>query len=185
MKLLLHTCCAPCAIEPLREAKKDNFTVTGFFYNPNVHPYSEYVRRKKESEKLFESERLKLISPEYDVTYFFRNIAGNERTPGRCLACWEARLAGTLSFANENKFDAFTTTLLGSPYQDHGVLKNICENLSKKNKIDFYYKDFRTGFREAHNLAKAKGIYCQNYCGCVFSMVEREEAKGIRHELRR
>ena len=80
-------------------------------------------------------------------------------------------------FALENGFDAFTTTLLGSPYQEHEVVKNICEEVAKEAGIKFYYEDLRIGFKEAHARAKSKGIYCQNYCGCLFSEKERIEAK--------
>lgn len=177
MKLLLHTCCGPCAIYPVHEAKNDGFTITGFFYNPNIHPLSEYIKRKKEAENYFKSEGLALIPEECNVSIFFKNVAGYETSPGRCSICWDMRLEEASRFAKENKFDAFTTTLLGSPYQDHQVLKSICENLSKEKDMDFYYRDFRIGHRDGHKKAKEKGMYCQNYCGCVFSMVEREEKR--------
>lgn len=188
MKLLLHVCCAPCAIYPVSEAKKDNFSVTGFFFNPNIHPPSEYIRRREAAQAYFKSEGLNLVISEYDSSDFFRNVNKPPSEPGRfgrrfeegltrCAACWKMRLEETLSFAEKGRFDAFSTTLLGSPYQNHEVLKDICERLSKENKIDFYYKDFRIGFRAAHNLAGEKGMYCQNYCGCVFSMIEREKTK--------
>ena len=95
------------------------------------------------------------------------------------------RLAETARFAKKNRFDAFTTTLLGSPYQEHGVLKNICEKLSKEEKIRFYYKDFRAGFRDAQKQAREKKMYCQNYCGCVFSLVEREEERKTKNAKRK
>lgn len=177
MKLALHTCCAPCAIYPTQEAKSENLSVTGFFYNPNIHPSPEYIKRKKECEEYFKSENIEFISPEESVLDFFNATAEKEIPPQRCAACWEMRLRKTATFAKEKGFDAFTTTLLGSPYQDHGKLKDICEKLSKEYGIPFYYKDFRLGFRDAHKVARMRGIYCQNYCGCVFSVVEREEAK--------
>ncbi|MEE9500076.1 MAG: epoxyqueuosine reductase QueH [Candidatus Omnitrophota bacterium] len=175
MRLLLHTCCAPCAIYPVREAKKDNYVVTGFFYNPNIHPYSEYIRRRREAEIYFKSEGLELLVPEYDTDDFFKNI----RT-SRCGVCRNIRLEKTASFAKEKGFDSFTTTLLGSPYQDHNPLTELCENLSKGTGLNLYYKDFRIGFGDAHKAAREKGMYCQNYCGCVFSMVEREEARKVK-----
>ena len=80
-----------------------------------------------------------------------------------------------VGFAKENGFDAFTTTLLGSPYQDHETLKKICEDIAKNAGIKFYYDDFRVGFKKAQDTAKSKGIYRQNYCGCLFSEKERME----------
>ena len=82
-----------------------------------------------------------------------------------------------VKFAKENGFDAFTTTLLGSPYQDHDILKNICEDIAKSVDIKFYYDDFRTGFKRGQEIAKSKGIYRQNYCGCLFSEKEKLEKK--------
>ena len=189
MKLLAHTCCAPCAISVVDEAKKDNLSVTGFFCNPNIHPRPEYLRRMETARKYFKSEGLKLIFLTYEPANFFMgtpHFLGTSRKNGvspksgvspRCSACWEMRLEETVSFAKEKGFDAFTTTLLGSPYQGHGALRGICEDLSRKKRVRFYYKDFRTGFRRAHDIARENGIYCQKYCGCVFSMVEREEAR--------
>ena len=83
----------------------------------------------------------------------------------------------TAKFARENAFDAFTTTLLGSPYQDHDVLMSICEDTAKESGVKFYYQDFRTGFKTAHEKARKGGMYCQNYCGCLFSEKERIEKR--------
>lgn len=177
MKLLLHTCCAPCAIGIVREAKADKFDITGFFYNPNIHPLTEYLKRKKEAEGYFGPESVELISPEYNDKDFFNAVSGKKAPPARCLACWEMRMGKALSFARDEGFDAFTTTLLASPYQDHAALKGISERLSREVGINFYYRDFRKGFKDAHREAREKGMYCQNYCGCIFSLVERKEAR--------
>ena len=174
MKLLLHTCCAPCAIYPIDQAKKDKFEVTGFFSNSNIHPQGEYIKRKNAARELFKREGLELFFVTYDASDFFRMVAGDAQPPERCSICWKMRLEETVSFAEKNGFDAFTTTLLGSPYQDHEILRRICESLSAKSSVRFYYKDFRDGFRIGHKEAKEKSLYCQRYCGCIFSMVERE-----------
>jgi len=173
LRLLLHTCCAPCAIYPVNEAKKDNFTVTGFFCNSNIHPEFEYVKRKKAVKDFFESEGKDVFFTAYDMSDFFENVPGCENSAERCLSCWNMRLAEAASFAKKNRFDAFTTTLLGSPYQGHDAIKGICEELSRKTGVRFYYKDFRVGFRGAHDIARKKNMYRQKYCGCVFSMVEK------------
>lgn len=127
--------------------------------------------------KYFESAGGGFSSPEYNTGDFFKLTAGLEDPRRRCPGCWKMRVARSVDFAQKNGFDLFTTTLLGSPYQDHGALRGICEDLSRGKKARFYYKDFRTGFRRAHDIAGEKGIYRQKYCGCVFSMVEREEAR--------
>jgi len=177
LKLLLHTCCAPCAIYPVTEGKNDDVELTGFFYNPNIHPASEYLRRKKACVDYFESEGIELILPERNPGDYFINH-GEAPREDRCRSCWGMRLFETARFAKENGFDSFTTTLLGSPYQEHDTLKELCREAAEKSGSRFYYKDFRVGFKSAHLKARMKGIYRQNYCGCVFSLVERHEAKS-------
>ena len=147
--------------------------VTGLFYNPNIHQYSEYIRRREAAQRYAAGAGLELIEGPYDMENYFQNTAYNEKTSSRCPVCWWLRISKTAKSASEKGFDAFTTTLLGSPYQDHDVIKNICEDVSGKSGVNFYYRDFRAGFRQAQAKAKASGIYCQNYCGCVFSEKER------------
>lgn len=178
MNILLHICCAPCAIFPVEELKKPGHKIAGFFYNPNIHPYSEYLKRKAEVEKYSKEAGVNVIYSDYDLNNYFQHIVYNEDMNNRCPVCWWLRLAKTVTFARENGFEAFTTTLIGSPYQDHDAIKVICEEVAKNTGLKFYYKDFRTGFKKAHDLAKSKGMYCQNYCGCVFSERERIERKN-------
>ena len=178
MNILAHICCAPCAIYLVEYLRKEGHTVAGFYYNPNIHPYSEYLRRKGEVEKYSREAGLTVTYADYDMAEYFQRVDYSGNAAGRCPACWWMRSARTAEFAAECGFDAFTTTLLGSPYQDHALIKNICEDIAKGKAPLFYYQDFRTGFREAHRKAKTMGIYCQNYCGCVFSEKERIEKKA-------
>ena len=157
--------------------KKEGHRIAGFFYNPNIHPYSEYLKRKGELEKYSKEAKLNVTYSDYDIENYFQHIIYNEALDNRCPACWWIRLERTAKFAKENGFDAFTTTLLGSPYQDQDIIKNIGEDIASKFGLKFYYKDFKVGFKEAHAIAKSKGIYCQNYCGCVFSEKEKLEKK--------
>ena len=185
MNILRHICCAPCTIFPIEELKKAGHRIEGFFYNPNIHPYSEYLKRKAESEKYAEEMALNVIYSGYDIENYFQNIVCNEALDNRCPVCWWLRLERTARCAKENSFDAFTTTLLGSPYQDQDVIKNICEDIVKKVGVKFYYEDFRRGFKKAHELAKSKGMYCQNYCGCIFSEKERiEKSKNSKCKMK-
>jgi hypothetical protein len=154
--------------------------IAGLFYNPNIHPYPEYLKRKDAVEKYSGSVKLNVIYSDYDLENYFQHIAYNEDTANRCPVCWWIRIKRCAKFAKENGFDAFTTTLLGSPYQNHDVLKSICDDIAKNAQIKFYYDDFRTGFKKAQETAKSKGIYRQNYCGCIFSEKERIEKKGRR-----
>lgn len=169
MKLLLHICCAPCEIYPLEALRAKGFEVTGFFYNPNIHPFSEYNNRRQAFEDYSKRANLEMIFPEYQPQEFFRTVNMNEDSPGRCAFCWRLRLHKTALVAKEIGCKSFTTTLLVSPYQNHELLKKIGEDIAQKEEIEFYYEDFRPGFREAHNKARQQGIYCQKYCGCLYS----------------
>lgn len=173
MKLLLHTCCAPCMIYPVEKLKKDGFEVTGFFYNPNIHPVEEYQKRRGAVEDFAGENKIEGIFPEYIESEFFNAVGENKDRPQRCSLCWALRLKKTARMAKEKGFDYFTTTLLVSPYQDQEILKKIGRDIAQEENIEFYYEDFRPGFRKAHNEAKAKGIYCQKYCGCMYSEIER------------
>jgi epoxyqueuosine reductase len=178
LNILLHICCAPCAIYPVEELKKESHAFAGFFYNPNIHPYSEYIRRKEEVLKRAQEAGYNVIVGAYDMEEYFQLTVYNEAQSRRCPICWWLRMAKAAKFAKENGFDAFTTTLLGSPYQDHEVLKGICEDVAKRTGIGFYYKDFRPGFKSAQETARSKGMYIQNYCGCIYSEKERFEKKA-------
>jgi len=168
MKLLLHTCCAPCLIYPLEKLSLEGFKVTGFFYNPNIHPFSEYIKRKEAFGAL--GLDLEIIYPKYSPSEFFRAVNLKEESPGRCKICWRLRLKQTAQAAKQAGFNHFTTTLLVSPYQDQELLKRIGKQVEEEEGVEFYYADFRPGFRSAHGQARARSIYCQKYCGCIYSM---------------
>jgi hypothetical protein len=170
-KILLHVCCAPCLIYPLESLKNKGFQVSALFYNPNIHPFSEYKSRKQAIADL--GKDVEIDFPEYKPQEFFQAVNGKETSPGRCNICWEMRLRKAAIKANEIGCDYFTTTLLVSPYQDQGLLKNIGTEVSRQEGVGFFYEDFRPGFRKAHDEAKARGIYCQKYCGCIYSEIER------------
>ncbi len=177
MNILVHICCAPCAIYPVEELKKEGHKFAGFFYNPNIHLYSEFLKRRGEVERHSKEEKYNVIYPDYEAEKYFQYITDNEEHKNRCPVCWWLRLDRCAIFAAENGFEAFTTTLLSSPYQDHEVIKTIGEDIASKAGIRFYYKDFRVGFKDAQSKAKAEGYYIQNYCGCIFSEKEKLERK--------
>jgi len=178
MKLLLHTCCAPCLIYPLEQLKEKGFEVTGLFYNPNIHPLFEYNQRKNAVADFSRLVNLEVFYPEYNPSEFFRAVNLKETAPKRCSICWALRLKTTAEVAKAKGFSNFSTSLLVSPYQDQEVLKKIGSDIAKQEGIEFYYEDFRPGFKKAHDEAKAKGIYCQKYCGCIYSEIERYSKKS-------
>ena len=173
MKLLLHICCGPCALYPIKQLASEKFEIVGFYYNPNIHPPSEYKRRKDALVAAEKKLGFNVIYPPYKMEEYFRKIMSEEDSPLRCKLCWELRLSETASFARGNGFQMFTTTLLISPYQNHELVKEIGENISREKGIEFYYQDFRKGFKESQEVAKKQELYRQRHCGCVFSELER------------
>ncbi len=173
MKLLLHICCAPCLIYPLEELRKKDFRVRGIFYNPNIHPFSEYKNRKKSVSDFSKMNNVDVDYCEYRPFDFFQAVNLKQTSPVRCSLCWNLRLKKTAQVAKQKGFDYFSTTLLVSPYQNHEQLKQIGNIIADSEDVEFYYQDFRPGFKAAHIEAKKQGIYCQKYCGCIYSEIER------------
>lgn len=177
MNLLMHTCCAPCSVYCIDTLRKEGIEPVLYWYNPNIHPYTEYSARRdclKEYAKSIDVEAI--FEEEYGLDEFCKNVIGNLKN--RCANyCYRVRLEKTVKYAKEHSYDAFTTTLLVSPYQKHEVLKEVCENLSKEYEIEFVYRDFRVGFREGQKIARERGLYMQKYCGCVFSEEDRYSKK--------
>ncbi len=183
MKILLHTCCAVCLIYPLERLRQQGFYVEGLFFNPNIHPFSEYLARRKAAEQISVSAEVKIFYPDYRPQEFFRAVSAREEPTQRCPICWRLRLKESALKAKENGFDCFSTTLLVSPYQDQETLKRLGEDVSRETGVEFYYEDFRPGFRKGHDQAKAQGIYCQKYCGCLYSEIERFNKTKTRERL--
>ncbi|MEK7291206.1 MAG: epoxyqueuosine reductase QueH [Planctomycetota bacterium] len=172
MNLLLHICCACCLCAPLNELRKEGFKVTGLFYNPNIHPLLEFRKRLKALRVFQESDPISVI---YNEDYGLREYLKTVDYEGgdRCADCYAMRLKFTASYAKENGYDAFTSTMLFSIYQNHEQLKMLSENISREYGIDFVYRDYRYLSECSHDIAKKKMIYRQGYCGCIFSEYER------------
>ena len=170
MDILLHICCGPCLIYPFSRLKDQGFKISGFYYNPNIHPSSEYHRRVEGLEVLSKEFSFAVEYPTYKPDDFFQAIDTSEPVSQRCLNCWSLRLRKCASQAKKNGFRAFTTTLLVSPYQNHELLKELGGQIGRQAGVDFYYEDFRSGFKQGQIEAKNKGIYRQKYCGCKYSM---------------
>ena len=172
MKILLHTCCAPCAIVPIKLLQWAEFEVMGYFYGPNIHPYTEYVKRRETLEAYADSIGLQVIySNGYDMENFLRNVSFREKA--RCTYCYHDRLSATARMAKHGKFDYFTSSLLYSKFQKHEEIKFIGESVGKAIGIPFYYQDFRIGWKEGIDISKQLKMYRQSYCGCIYSEKER------------
>lgn len=180
MKLLLHTCCGPCLIFPLEVLEKE-MEITGYFFNPNIHPYTEWRSRRNSLAQFAADTGLSMIfDEEYLLEEFIRGVVNREDK--RCAFCYEMRLRRTALMARENGFDAFTTTLLVSPYQKHDLLREVGETIAAEIGVRFLYRDFRSGFREATISSRQLGMYRQKYCGCIYSEKERYNRPKNRRE---
>ncbi len=180
MKVLLHTCCAPCVIYPYSRLKDQGNEVTAFFYNPNIHPFREFQKRLETLKDYSGKLHFPLIyDKKYDLTDYLRKIVFNEAE--RCSICYSLRLEETVLLAKERSFDAFTTTLLYSKYQRHDLITSWCNILSLRFNIPFIYEDFREGWHLGVARAKEFGMYRQSYCGCIFSEQERYDKSVKMH----
>ena len=179
MKLLLHCCCAPCSVGCVDSLRSENIEPHLFWFNPNIHPYTEYKSRRDCLINFAKSENLKLTNiDEYGLRSFLAEVSNNDDALSRCEKCYKMRLEKTAMTAKEESFDTFSTTLLISPYQNHEAIKKIAQELSKKHGIEFLYRDFRPLFKEGQNAAREKSFYMQKYCGCILS--EEEKYFGVR-----
>jgi predicted adenine nucleotide alpha hydrolase (AANH) superfamily ATPase len=171
-QILLHCCCGPCATYTVNQLRKEGLQVTAFWYNPNIHPFTEHRSRLEAMRTLAQTLELPLIVAEgYDMISYFRAVTGHEGE--RCGDCFQLRLSKTAEVAREKGFSAFTTTLLISPYQKHELLRAVGGTVAKEQGVKFHYEDFRNGFRESHRLSRELNLYHQKYCGCVYSEWER------------
>lgn len=168
--ILLHVCCGPCATYTVKRLREEGWEVTGYWFNPNIQPYSEHERRREALAKFAEAVNLPVIwEPGYEMVTFLREVAGRERFRERCLLCYRLRLERTALVAAERGFQTLTTTLLISPYQDQEAIRALGEELAGARGLAFYFENFRRGFAEHHRLAREYDLYRQRYCGCVYS----------------
>lgn len=154
MKLLLHTCCAPCSVYCIDTLRKEGIEPTVYWFNPNIHPYMEYKARRDTLKQYTEMINVQAIFEEnYGLRDFCKNTIND--LDNRCVKyCYRVRLEQTAKFAKENGYDTFSTTLLISPYQKHDELKALGEEIAKKYGLEFLYRDFRVGFREGQAKAR-------------------------------
>ena len=172
MKTLLHICCAPCANQPIEVLRTDGLEVTGFWYNPNIHPFTEYRSRRNCLRDYAQTIELPVIERnDYGLRPFVREVAAD--ISGRCVKCYEMRLFETARQAAEGGFDSFTSSLFISPYQNHELMREVAERAAHEYGVQFLYRDFRPYFKEGQTFAREHGFYIQKYCGCVFSEEER------------
>ena len=171
--LLLHTCCAPCSTTVLM-ALKDYFDITVLYYNPNIEPEEEYLKRKEEQKRLLKEFNIKFLDCDYDGKSFKEIAKGleEEKERGRrCYKCYHLRLSYTAKKAKELGFTYFGTSLTVSPYKVSNWINEIGSNLSKEYNVKFLFSDFKkeNGYLKSIEYSKKYHLYRQNYCGCIYS----------------
>lgn len=203
MKVLLHTCCAPCSVYCIKSLRAEGIEPTLFWYNPNIHPYAEYKARRDCLKKYADLVGVELILEDnYGLDKFVCEIAkigleeSNDdgwasdnrddslRFRARCAKyCYPLRLREAFSYAAAHGYDAVSTTLLYSIYQQHEVIKDLGFALEREYGVKFLYRDFRKGWKEGQKEARSVGLYMQKYCGCVFSEEESFIGREISRDL--
>ena len=181
--LLLHSCCAPCSSYVL-EYLSQYFKITVFYYNPNISPKEEYIKRVKEQKRLISQLPVKnsidFIEGDYEPQDFYEIAKGMEHIPEggeRCFNCYRLRLEKTAKLASELNMDYFTTTLSISPYKNAAKLNEIAEELSEIHSVKNLPSDFKKkeGYKRSIQLSKEYDLYRQDYCGCIFSKRDHSE----------
>lgn len=172
-RVLLHICCGPCAIAPVRRLQEQGCEVTGLFYNPNIHPLQEYLRRRQGLEDVARKVGIKVIwlDKEYDPQRWVREVTLRENS--RCKLCYALRLEKAHKVASRGGFDCFSSTLLYSRQQKHESIARLGQDIAGNGTPAFLYQDFRSGWEEGIETSKAWGVYRQQYCGCLYSEFER------------
>ncbi|MCL2496291.1 MAG: epoxyqueuosine reductase QueH [Clostridiales bacterium] len=174
MKLLLHCCCGPCSLAVIRALLLEGLDegLSCYFFNPNIHPYQEYQARFTAWQELTAHFKLPtLAAADYPLEDWLRQVAPDPA--GRCHHCYASRLTATAKKAIELGCDAFSTTLLISPYQQHERLREMGEAIAATYGLRFFYRDWRPHFRAGQAAARDMGLYRQKYCGCIYSEKER------------
>ena len=171
--LLLHSCCGPCSTEVLTYLAP-YFNITVLYYNPNIEPFEEYLKRKNEQIRLLSELNIKHMDIDYLNEEYRNKVIGYEKEPengARCHICYRLRLEKTAKLAKENNFDYFATTLTVSPYKNAKVINEIGLELQNKYNIKYLLSDFKKedGYKRSIELSKKYELYRQDYCGCLFS----------------
>ncbi len=170
--VLVHCCCAHCSAYSVEYWRQQGYKTTAFWYNPNIHPYSEHRQRLSSMRSLSKQLDFPLMEIEgYDIIRYFQAVNGKEEE--RCRHCFRLRLQKTAGTALEWGFYAFTSSLLISPHQEHDLLAEIGRDIAAETSIEFLYADLRKRYSESRHITKPLDFYRQQYCGCLYSEWER------------
>jgi len=173
MKLLLHSCCGPCSSSVI-ERLRDNYDITVLYYNPNIEPKDEYLKRKTDQINYLQKIKIPYLEIDYLNEEFKNYIKGFEKEiekGKRCTLCFELRLLKTAEIAKKNHFNYFTTTLTVSPHKDSNLINELGRKIADIHEINYLVEDFKKkgGYQRSMELVKQHNLYRQNYCGCRYS----------------
>jgi len=172
----MHICCSNCAVLPLQHYLLKGADITGLWFNPNIHPYTEYAARLGSLKKLSGLWDLDVeYIDDYALDDFLKHTVG--KGPDRCGACYTFRLDKAAATAKKMDMDGFTTSLLASPYQKFDMIIRLGTEAGRKHGIAFHAEDLRRGWRMSRGLSAELGLYRQKYCGCIYSEMERYAPK--------
>lgn len=175
-KLFLHVCCGPCAAWPLEyfETQRPGLELELWFHNPNIHPRSEFLRRRDSLAFLAAHHQLPVdFSSPYQPKEFLAELAQAPEAPERCRRCYYLRFKAAAEAAASRGHRAFGSTLAFSKRQRHDLIIEEGNRAAAEQGLDFFYEDWRPGWQRGHEIAKSLGLYRQNYCGCIYSELER------------
>ncbi|MCK5291212.1 MAG: epoxyqueuosine reductase QueH [Thermoplasmata archaeon] len=172
-RLLLHVCCAPCSTHVIEKLKED-YELGCFFYGPNIHPEEEYEKRLKESRGYCANQGIEFLEGNYDKEDWLQAVKGHENDVeggDRCRICYRYRLLRTAETAKNEGYDLFTSTLTVSPHKDAAIINEIGEEIGRSTDIIFLSENFKKehGYQISVQMSRDRGLYRQDYCGCVFS----------------
>lgn len=191
-KILLHTCCTDCFLKFKRLIDEENkktknpdekFILECLFYNPNIHPRTEYLARMMALKQVCKKLGIRLAITDWSPKEYFSKLKVNKkfiaRKPTRCINCWSLRLEKTCQIAIQKGYTHFATTLVTSHYQNREKIEEIGNTLSKKYALKFYTPNLNSSDDSSCLHEETSGFYKQNYCGCCYSLVERMEEKAL------
>jgi len=185
VRLLLHACCGPCLIEPLEQFSKTVDELAIVYSNSNTHPAEEYERRKETLCTYAKSVGATVVELDYDPAAWLDAVGPLAREGAeRCRACYRLRLGEAATYAADNDYDALATTLTISPYQNPDAIREEGQAAASRAGIEWVDRDFRDSYGDATRRSRELGMYRQNYCGCLFSEAEADEARAARRAER-
>jgi predicted adenine nucleotide alpha hydrolase (AANH) superfamily ATPase len=188
MRVLLQTCCGPCLTGSRIPFEEQGMEITGLWFNPNIHPYTEFDRRVQTLQRYIYLHPMDMIYlEEYPLFWTINGMIeasnesvddigdsmSNDQRERRCHFCYTTRLKRTAIEAKDRKFDGFSTTMLISKHQDHHIIRRIGDEIGSEMGVDFLYMDLRKYWKDSIRISKGLRMYRQPYCGCIFSEQER------------